>query len=278
MYFSRNEKNKVNFYSVAIMHPYKKIFEGIYSTLKGITKLSGEKFDEELEKFMELENRNFSDEEYFYKLITISFYSGFKASTVESKMERIEYYFSDYRKVLNYGENEINKMMQDEKMIKNRSKIESCIKNACTFKEMIEKYGSFQDYVNSFETKDSFENLMLFKEDIELKFRYLGAITSYHFMMEIGLPVLKPDRVITRMFKNFRLIENEDQFLKTVIQGRKMSKAVGYPIRAVDIILIKYGQVGIDEEFKLDNGICSLENPKCYICGVKEFCHLNDNV
>jgi DNA-3-methyladenine glycosylase I len=260
------------------MHPYKEIFEGIYSTLKGITKLSGEKFDKELEKYMELETRNFSDEEYFSQLITIPFYSGFRASTIESKIERIEYYFSDYRKILNYGENEIKEMMQDEKMIKNRSKIEGCIKNACTFSKIIEKYGSFQDYVNSFEIKDSFENLMLFKEEIELIFRYLGATTSYHFMMEIGLQVLKPDRVITRMFKNFGLIENENQLLKKVIQGRNMSEAVNYPIRVIDIIFIKYGQMGKDEEFKLDDGICLLKNPKCYICGVKEFCHLNDNV
>ena len=227
---------------------------------------------------MAFENRNFSDEVYFYKLVTIPFYSGFRATTVENKLERIEHYFSDYQKVLNYGELEINEMMQDEKMIKNRDKIKSCIKNAFTFNEIIEKYSSFQHYVDSFEIKNSFENLMLFKEEIELKFRYLGAITSYHFMTDIGLPVLKPDRVITRMFKNFGLIENENQLLKTVVQGRKMSEAVYYPIRAVDIILIKYGQMGRDEEFKLDDGICLLKHPKCYICGVKEFCHWDVNI
>lgn len=260
------------------MHPYKEIFEGIYSTLKRVSKLSGEKFDKELEKYMELENCNFLDEYYFDKLIIIPFYSGFRATIVDDKVERIKHYFPDYQKVSNYGEHETKEIMKDVEMIKHRGKIEGCIQNACAFKEIIKKYGSFQHYVNSFETENSFENLMLFKEEIECKFKYLGATTSYHFMTDIGLPVLKPDRVITRMFKNFGLIENEKQLLKTVIQGRKMSEAVGYPMRAVDIILIKYGQVGKNDDFKLDGGICLLKNPKCHICGVKEFCHLNQNV
>lgn len=45
-------------------------------------------------------------------------------------MERIEYYFSYYQKVSNYGEKDIEKMMQDEKMIKNKNKIEGCVENA----------------------------------------------------------------------------------------------------------------------------------------------------
>ncbi|WP_094226858.1 hypothetical protein [Methanolobus psychrotolerans] len=62
-------------------------------------------------------------------------------------------------------------------------------------------------------------------------------------MTEIGLPVLKPDRVITRIFKRIGLIESEDQLLKTVIHGRKFSQETGLPIRYIDIIFAIYGQM-----------------------------------
>lgn len=268
------------------MHPYKDIFDGLYSTLKDNSGLSEEEFDKILGGYKGFENREYSDEEYFGKLVQVIFYSGFKEQIVNAKLVTIESYFSNYQKVLNYGEHEIKEMMQDEKMIKNKNKIESCIKNARTFKELIEEYGSFKHYVNSFEIKDSFgnysfENLMLFKEEIEFKFKHFRAINAYHLMTEIGLPVVKPDIVIKRIFYRLGLIDTPDsdkQILKTVIQGRKMSEAVGYPIRAVDILLVKYGQMGKDEEFGLDNGICLETNPKCNICGIKKFCRVYGNV
>jgi len=284
--FFTDTQNRVNSYLVAVMHPYKIIFDGLHSTLKKNSGLSEEEFDKRLDKYKKFENRDYSDDEYFDKLVQVVFYSGFKEQIVNAKLDIIKSYFSNYQKVLNYGEHEIKEMMQDEKMIKNRDKIESCIKNARTFKELIEEYGSFQRYVNSFKIKDSFgnysfENLMLFKEEIEFNFSYLGTTTSYHFMTDIGLPVLKPDRVVKRIFCRLGFIDTQEmdkQILKTIIQGRKMSEAVGWPIRAVDIILIRYGQVGKDEEFDLEGGICLEANPKCHICGVKKFCHFAGNI
>ena len=38
-------------------------------------------------------------------------------------------------------------------------------------------------------------------------------------MTDIGLPVLKPDRVITPIFKRVGLINNENMLLATVIHG-----------------------------------------------------------
>ncbi|MBA7516881.1 hypothetical protein ES705_08930 [subsurface metagenome] len=179
--------------------------------------------------------------------------------------------------VANYGETEIHQILSNPRMIRNPKKIKACIKNAKIFKEIVSEHGSFDRYVKSFEPCDSFENLMLFKEEIEYKFAFLGGITVYHFMMDIGLPVMKPDRVITRIFKRLELIENEKQYLKTVIQGRKFSHATGHPIRYIDIIFVKYGQKGEEKYFGLMDGICLEKNPKCMLCGVKKYCGYADN-
>lgn len=254
------------------MYPYKEVFDGIYSTLKKISPEFRQEFDKDFNENKGYENHDHSDDEYFNKLKFIPFYSGFRAQVVKERKDLFDNYFPNYLKTSNYGDNDIDRIMKDENMIKNEDKIRSCINNARTFKEIVEKYGSFQQYVNSFEMKDmcgkySFENLMLFKEEIECKFKYLGPTTSYHFMTDIGLPVLKPDRVILRIFFRLGLIDTQkgEQLLKTVIQGRKMSEAVGCPIRAVDYTLWRFGQKG-------NGGVCLENNPRCDICGVKKFC------
>src|SRR5690606_16062988 len=144
---------------------------------------------------------------------------------------------------------EIAEIVEDKKMIRNERKIRACIENAKTFKEIITKFGSFQNYLNHFEANKSFENLILLKEELEHRFEYLGCITVYHFLTDLGFNVLKPDRVIMRIFKRLGLIEHENQFLKAVIQGRKFSEATGYPIRYIDITFVKYGQEGRSEKF-----------------------------
>ncbi len=86
-------------------------------------------------------------------------------------------------------------------MIRNKRKVEACIKNAVAFKSIVSEHGSFQTYIDSFSPTASFENLMLLKEELEYRFAGLGRITTYHVMTDIGLPVLKPDRVICRIFQ-----------------------------------------------------------------------------
>lgn len=222
--------------------------------------------------FKNYENRPLTDSAYFDTLIAIVFYSGFKAGTVTKKLDIIRTYFPDYQSVSLYDDGKVSEIMNDNEMIKNKKKIKACINNAMVFGKIIQKFGLFENYVNSFKPKESFENLMLFKEEIEYKFDYLGGVTAYHFLTDIGLPVLKPDRVITRIFKRIGLIENEKQLLKTVIQGRKFAQATGHPIRYIDIIFVKYGQMGEDNDFGLDDGVCLERNPKCTICGIKNHC------
>ncbi len=255
------------------MKPYKEIFSKVEAILRRQSKLSKEEFDSHFGGFKNYEQRNLSNGAYFDILVKCIFYSGFKSETVDEKMEKIETYFPpDFDVVAAYDDKRIADIMNDSDMIKNERKIKACVNNAKQFKTIINEHGSFKNYVDSFKPNDSFENLMLFKEELEYKFGFLGPITVYHFMTDIGLPVLKPDRVITRIFKRIGLIESTKQLLKTVIHGRKFSDATGYPIRYIDIIFVKYGQKGKDDFFGLDDGICLEKNPKCYVCGIKGYC------
>jgi DNA-3-methyladenine glycosylase I len=157
-------------------------------------------------------------------------------------------------------------------MIRNQAKIKACIKNAYVFQNLIQKYGSIQNYIEAFSPFSSFENMMILKDEIEHRFYRLGKVTVYHFLTDIGLPVLKPDRVICRIFERLGLIESRENIFEAVMQGRKFAEATGYPIRYIDIIFVAYGQVR-SKEFGIERGICLETNPSCHLCRAKDFCN-----
>lgn len=259
------------------MKDYKSIFEGVESTLiaVGSRNMPVDRIRAKLDGFKELEGRAFSDDECYWRLARVVFYSGFRAAVVTARMSTISKYFSDHQTVLAYGEDAIRNILHDAAMVRNERKIRACVENARTFRDIVSEYGSFQEYVDSFAPSASFENLMLLKEELEWRFEGLGRVTSYHFLTELGLPVLKPDRVICRIFQRLGLIESDKQLLKTVIQGRKFAEATGHPIRYIDIVFVAYGQVE-SEDLGIEKGICLKDDPACGICGVREYCSYGD--
>ena len=178
-----------------------KIFQEIESTLKKESSFSITEFESKFGEFKKYKGRKLSDNEIYQELIMIMFYSGFRASTVENKRAVILNYFDNYEKVAKYKDADIIEMMSDKDMIKNEKKIRGAIKNANTYKEIIKEYKSFNKYLDHFDGNSSFENLMLLKEELQYKFEYLGGTTVYHFLTDLGYEVLKPDKVIKRIFK-----------------------------------------------------------------------------
>ena len=254
------------------MKNLKTLFQKIERTLKTESHLGSKEFENKFGEFKSYKKRNLTDNDIYQLLVMIIFYSGFKASTVEQKKKVILDYFNDFQEVAKYTENKIQEILSNKRMIKNQKKIRSAVNNAKTFNEIVIAFGSFKKYLSQFKGSESFENLMLLKQELEYKFDFLGGITVYHFLTDLGYEVLKPDRVIQRIYKRLGLIENEKQLLKSVILGRKFAKQNDKPIRYIDIILVKYGQEGKTESFGLNNGICLKRNPKCEKCGVFDEC------
>jgi DNA-3-methyladenine glycosylase I len=252
---------------------YKTTFDKVESSLimAGSKHLLIDKIRTNLDAFKYGGSLIFSDAEYFEKLVFIIFYSGFKAAIVGAKSDMIRYYFPGFQTVSGYTGTKVEEILNNPKMIRNRRKVEACIENARVFTGIVSEYGSFQTYIDSFAPNASFENLMLLKEELEYRFNGLGRITTYHFLTDIGMPVLKPDRVICRIFERLGLLESEEQLLKAVIQGRKFAEATGYPIRYIDIVFVSYGQME-SKEFGLTSGICLEKKPHCELCDLLESC------
>jgi DNA-3-methyladenine glycosylase I len=255
---------------------FKDLFEKMESTLRKQSSLSKEDFDKEFGRFKNINYKNDTNEELYWKMVQVIFYSGMTAAIVTAKLPAIRKYFADYKSVKEYKEGKVRLIMDDKGVISNERKIKACITNANKFDDIVKRFGSFAAYVESFGDLDKETVLDTLKRDL-MKFGFLGVRTAYHFMLDMGLNVWKPDRVICRILYRLGLIDNEGDIEETVKVGREISIKVSLPIRYLDIVFVKYGQQGAEEPFGLDNGICLSNKPRCHLCGIKEYCIRNNN-
>jgi len=228
---------------------------------------------DEFNEYKEIEIKNFTDNDYYWIMVYVIFYSGFNAETVDKHKAGIEKYFSDYKTAMRYNDDEIENIKKYKNIIQNKRKIESCISNAKEFYKIVKRFGSFEKYINYFKPSENDENLFLFKEDLVERFKGIGNVTAYHFMMDIGLDVIKPDRVLMRIFRRLDLVRGEDDIYRGIEVGRAFAKATGLPIRYIDIMFVSYGQMTSAKKGNTKKwSICSEKNPQCDSCGIKKYC------
>jgi DNA-3-methyladenine glycosylase I len=234
-----------------------------------------EEFDKNYEVFKHYSNKQFTDDDYYLKMVHVAFYSGFRDSVVSERIGVIDKYFSNYIYVKDFDEKAVQQMLHDDAMIRNEKKIRACIYNAKLFHSVISKHGSFASYVALFNPDECWDNLLKLREDLK-RFKFLGDITSFHFMTDIGLSVIKPDRVLVRIFMRLGLIMSRDDFFEAVTVGRKFATATGFPTRYVDMIFALYGQICKDNS-KIKS-ICLEKKPRCTICGIIEYCEFHKGI
>ena len=108
----------------------------------------------------------------------------------------------DYEKISEYGEADIERIMNTEGMIRSRRKIEAIINNAICFRKIREEYGSFSDYLWAYsegrtilynghgDGKIPACNGLSDRISKDLKkrgFKYLGSITVYSHLQACGI-------------------------------------------------------------------------------------------
>ncbi|OJX81148.1 DNA-3-methyladenine glycosylase I [Magnetospirillum sp. 64-120] len=86
-------------------------------------------------------------------------------------------------KVAAYGPVEIERLMADAGIIRNRRKIEACIENARRWQGMRRDHGSFTAWLTAHHPRDKAAWVKLFKAH----FRFMGGEVVGEFLMSIGV-------------------------------------------------------------------------------------------
>ena len=145
------------------------------------------------------------DDQLLFEFLTLeSAQAGLSWYTILKKRENYKNAFAnfDVRKVAAFTEHDIEKLMQNAGIVRNRLKIVATINNAKCFITIQEEFGSFSDYqwrfvgnkpqVNDLETLADYpavtEASTLFAKDLKKRgFKFLGPTTVYAYMQACGM-------------------------------------------------------------------------------------------
>lgn len=144
------------------------------------------------------------DKKHFEYLLMEAMQCGLNWTMMLKKREIFRECFDafDYRRIAGYTEEDIERIMNTEGMIKSRRKISAIINNAKCFLKVIEEFGSFDDYIWSFSDYQTFiyvkhqqgqgevRNELSDRLSRDMKkrgFKYLGSITVFSHLQACGI-------------------------------------------------------------------------------------------
>ena len=144
---------------------------------------------------------SFSDEYLFEMLLLETFQAGLSWECILNKRENFRKAFDnfDYKKIANYDNDKIEKLLNNEGIIRNKLKIKSAIKNAKVFLAVQKEYGSFSNYIWHFtngsvikNTTDEVPVTSALSDEISLDLKkkgmtFVGSTIIYSYLQAIGI-------------------------------------------------------------------------------------------
>ena len=141
---------------------------------------------------------NFNDKYLYEMLILESFQAGLSWECVLNKRENFREAFDnfDIDKICCYTDVKVEELLKNEKIIRNKLKINATINNSKIFKEIQNEFGSFYNYLKTFTddkiiyeinktTNQLSDNLS--KDLQKRKMKFVGSTIIYSYLQAIGV-------------------------------------------------------------------------------------------
>ena len=139
------------------------------------------------------------DDDYLFEMLILeSFQAGLSWECVLNKRDDFRDAYDNFNldKVINYNDNKINELLNNEKLIRNKLKIKASINNAKIFKQIKDEYNGFYNYLKLFTHDkiiyecDKVTNDISDKISLDLKKRgmkFVGSVIIYSYLQAIGI-------------------------------------------------------------------------------------------
>ncbi len=127
--------------------------------------------------------KNLAD--YLDVLTRAVFQSGISWRVIEAKWPGTRQALEDFdpERLADLTPDDVDRLVQDQRLIRNRRKIEATIANAQTMLDLDREYQGFKSYLSSFKDFDAVS------ADLIKRFKFLGASGAYYFLYVVGEPV-----------------------------------------------------------------------------------------
>lgn len=126
----------------------------------------------------------YDDNELFGRLILEINQAGLSWTTILNKAENFRKAYSNFEiiKIARYGEKDIQRLLEDKGIIRNKLKVGAAIYNAQKILEIQDKYGSFKEWLDEKYSFSKEEWVTLFKNN----FKFTGGEITGEFLMSSG--------------------------------------------------------------------------------------------
>ncbi len=125
-----------------------------------------------------------SDDELFGRLILEINQAGLSWTTILKKQESFRKAYSNFsiKKIANYKEKDIERLLNDAGIIRNKLKVGAAIHNANVILQLQKEHGSFKKWIELHHPKTKEEWVKIFKQN----FRFTGGEIVNEFLMSTG--------------------------------------------------------------------------------------------
>ncbi len=126
-----------------------------------------------------------NDERYFENMCRVIFQEGLNWHVIDNKWPTTKNAFAnfDIDTVACFTSADVERLLKDTGIVRNRSKIEAIIYDAQGFKTIKEHFGSFQAYLDSLDKSNNYEAVV---KDLTSKFKHLGPSSASLFLYTVG--------------------------------------------------------------------------------------------
>ena len=125
-----------------------------------------------------------SDAGYFEKITQAVFQAGFSWQVIRTKWPGFQEAFAgfDIDVVARFGEDDLERLVEDEGIVRNGRKIRAIIENAKLCQELVAEHGSFAGYLRSLDGQSYAEREKKFCR----RFKFMGPMGAYFFFWSVG--------------------------------------------------------------------------------------------
>ena len=132
------------------------------------------------------------DNAYFENMTRCVFQAGLTWQLIADRWFNFRKAFKAFNieAVAEFDEGDIERLLSDSGILRNRAKIEATIVNAMVFLKIKEEFGTFRDFMD---TLDKSENYKFVKKELAKRFSRLGPKSAMVFLYSIGEDIKHED-------------------------------------------------------------------------------------
>jgi len=132
-----------------------------------------------------------NDDAYFENMTRVVFLAGLSWRMIDKKWLSFRRAFKAFSVdiVAGFGEKDVQQLMNDTSIVRNRAKIIAAVNNAKQFQKIKKEYGSFQRYLDGLGKSDNDSRVI---KELGKNFNRIGPSSVRIFLYSVGEDIQRP--------------------------------------------------------------------------------------